>query len=59
MIRIRDIFNQGPYKSKFSIKLVDALLFKKMGLQSLLHGKMNINVFIYIYTARELRDVQN
>ena len=32
MRRIRDIFNQGPYKSQFCVKLVDALLFQENGL---------------------------
>ena len=31
-----DLFNQGPYKSKFCIK--------KMSWQSLLHGKMNLDI---------------
>ena len=29
MRKIRDIFNQGPYKSQFCVKLVDALLFQE------------------------------
>jgi hypothetical protein len=32
MRKIRDIFYQGPYKSQFCVKLVDALLFQENGL---------------------------
>jgi hypothetical protein len=32
MRRIGDIFNQGPYKSQFCVKWVDALLFQENGL---------------------------
>ena len=30
--KIRDTFNQGPYKSQFCVKWVDALLFQENGL---------------------------
>ena len=44
MRRIMNIFNQWPYKSQFCVKWVGALLFKKIGLQSLLHGNMNLDL---------------
>ena len=41
-----DLFNQGPYKSAFCIL---HCILKKMGWQSLLHGKMNLDICLYVY----------
>ena len=37
-------FNQMPYMSHICVKCVGALLFQENGWQSLLHGKMSLNL---------------
>ena len=41
------LFNQVRYKSQFSVKCIGVCFFKKMAWQSLLHGKINLNISTY------------
>ena len=47
-----DLLNQGPKKSQFFVKGVGGYFFRKMGCQSLLHGKMNLDLYNQVFKMK-------